>query len=471
MAQEDRIDLCIRGAGPAGSAAAEHARRQGARVVLIEAGEIGGVSHNWGTLPAQALAASAARAHAIRTARDVGLDALDPRINFGRVNAHLRAVIETAGLDISSQRLAAQGIEVLKGRARFVSPHALEADGRTIRARRFLIATGSRPLVPDIPGAAQSGYLTPETIFEITRRPAHLLVVGAGATGLALAQAHLRLGCAVTVIDMLDPLVGHDPELVEAVMRRLRGEGMEIHANTGVVSIARDGDEIALEIKSGANEARLLGSHLLFATGRSPDFDDLGLDAAKVHSDGPALVLKRGGRTSNPRIWAAGDAAATWGAHAARHGAISAVEDMFGRANRRSLVPVLVHTDPQIASVGLEEREARARYRDRLGIYRTGLGQTDAARAAGQTHGHLKVLTDPRGRLVGAALVGPHAAELITVLALAITQNLTLADLGQMVVPHPAHAQAIVNLAQVHGEAKPRSAQPAWLTRVKRLLP
>ena len=199
MAQEDRIDLCIIGAGPAGIAAAEHARRQGARVVLIEAGEIGGVSHNWGTLPAQALAASAARAHAIRTARDVGLDALDPRINFGRVNAHLRAVIETAGLDISSQRLAAQGIEVLKGRARFVSPQALEAGGRTIRARRFLIATGSRPLVPDIPGAAQSGYLTPETIFEITRRPAHLLVVGAGATGLALAQAHLRLGCAVTV--------------------------------------------------------------------------------------------------------------------------------------------------------------------------------------------------------------------------------------------------------------------------------
>src|SRR5690606_17793590 len=222
---------------------------------------MGGVSHNWGTLPAQALAETAERAHQIRTAREFGLGADEPRINFSRVNSRVRAAIEAAAPAVSPQHFAALGIETVAARARFIGPATIEAGERTIRAANFLIATGSRPIVPDVPGLDSVPYFTPETIFEVTRRPSHLLVIGGGATGLALAQSHLRLGCQVSLVEMLDPLADEDPELVQAVVRRLRAEGLELHTHTGVVSVSGSGEQITLETKTGPDEATLSGSH------------------------------------------------------------------------------------------------------------------------------------------------------------------------------------------------------------------
>lgn len=472
MAQDEKIDLCIVGAGPAGIAAAERAVARDARVVLIEGGELGGVSHNWGTLPAQALAAAAERAHLIRNARDLGLGADEPRINFARINARLRAAVEEASPKVSAEHLAATGIEIVRGRARFAGPSTIEVDGRTIRASHFLIATGSRPVVPAIPGLEDVPYFTPETIFEVTRRPSHLIVVGGGATGLALAQSHLRLGCQVTIIEMLEPLADQDPEMAQAVLRRLRAEGLEIREHTGVVAVSAAGDGIAIDIKAGPDEERLTGSHLLFATGRRPDFDGLGLKAARVRMDGETPVLRRLGRTSNPRILVAGDAAGQIGTHAARHGARLAVDAMLGGgAERDAAVPRIVHTRPAIAWVGMTEPQARRHYDARFEIVRAGFAQTDAAHARAEPNGHIKVLVGPRGQIIGAGIVGPHAEELVAVLALAIAQRSGLGDIERLVMPHPSFAQAIALAAGEYVRTHGQTGRPGWRSTLKRLLP
>src|SRR5690606_18906584 len=183
-----------------------------------------------------------------------------------------------------------------------------------------LVATGARPVIPVVPGLEAIPYFTPETIFDLTRRPDRLIVVGGGATGLALAQAHLRLGCTVTVIEAVTALGKEDPELAEAALRRLRAEGLDIRENTGIVAMSvAEGDAIAVDLKSGAFEDRLTGSHVLFATGRRPVFDGLDLDKARVRLDGGQPMLRQDGRTSNRRIYVVGDAAGQRGVHVARH--------------------------------------------------------------------------------------------------------------------------------------------------------
>lgn len=471
MAQDDRIDLCIIGAGPAGIAAAERAAARDARVVLVEGGELGGVSHNWGSLPAQALAAAAERAHQVRTARDLGIGAEEPRINFARINARLRAAVDEASPKVSAEHLAAQGIEIVRGRARFTGPAAIEVEGRAIRAANFLLATGSRPVVPAIPGLDGIPYFTPETIFEVTRRPGHLIVVGGGATGLALAQSHLRLGCQVTLIEMLEPLGDEDPEMTQAVLRRLRAEGLDVREHTGVVAVSAADDGIALDIKAGPEEERISGTHLLFATGRQPDFDGLGLEVAKVRLNGEVPVLRRFGRTTNQRIFVAGDAAGQIGTHAARHGAQLAVDAMFGdRAHRAALVPRIIHTQPAIAWVGMTEQQARASYGSKFVVVRAGFSQTAAAHARAEPNGHVKVLVGPRGAIVGAGIVGPHAEELIAVFALAMAGGLGLEEIERLVVPYPSFAQVIALAAAEYVRTHGRTGRSGWRAALKRLL-
>lgn len=471
MAQQDRADLCIIGAGPAGLAAADMAASLGARVVLVEAGEIGGVSHNWGSLPAQALAQAADRAHLVRHSRDFGLAPGDPRVNFARINARIGEVIAAATPDISPERLTAAGIELVRGRATFSTRDSVEVEGRTIRARHFLLATGSRPLVPDIPGLETVPSFTPETIFEITRKPSHLLVVGGGATGLSLAQSHLRLGSAVTVIDMVDPLSDFDPELAEAVLRRLKAEGLVMRSNTGVVALGAQGEEISVEIKSGALEETLAASHILFATGRRPVLDQMGLEAARVRLEGGLPVLKGNGRSTNRRIFFAGDAAGTHGAHAARHAAERAVAAMLGGDRRQAIVPATVHTRPAIAQLGLTETQALARFGQAIAVTRAPFAHTQAARAAGQLHGHIKMITRPGGAIVGVGIVGPAATELAPLFALAMGQGVSAHDLSALIAPHPSYGEAVSDLAAQYQRAHPKKGNGAWLPAIKRLLP
>ncbi|MCD7058907.1 dihydrolipoyl dehydrogenase family protein [Pelagibacterium xiamenense] len=471
MAETIRTDLCIIGGGPGGLAAAREARAAGAGVVLVEKGALGGVALNRGSLAAHATAAAAKRAHQMRTARDLGIGAEEPRVNFARLNGHIAEVIAAAAAEASQEQLAADGITVIQGAAGFIDAGTLKAGETQVRARRFVIATGSRPLVPDIPGLGDVPFHTPETIFELTRKPGHLIVLGGGETGLALAQAYLRLGVGVTLIDILEPLGDCDAELTAIVLRRLKAEGLNLMSNTGVVSVSGTEGEIALEVKSGAEERQIGGTHLLVAAGRRPDLDGLGLGHARVRTTGGQLELNAFGRTSNRRIYAlgatAGDARSV---HAVRHQARQivghALGGMFG-VRTRPAIPHVVYTDPEIAQVGLTEVEARSRHKARFTITRFPFAAIDRARALGETEGHVKLITHESGRILGAGIAGPAAGELIALFALAVAKRLTPHDLQRLVVPHPALAEIVPALAGAYAETY---AEPGWRQRVAKTL-
>lgn len=470
----ERVDLCVIGAGPAGIAAAQKGLELGASVALIEPVEMGGVALNWGALPAQILSASARRAHDIRNAADVGIGANDPRINFARLNAHIRSVIEAARPDVSAERLGAMGADVIRHPAIFLNRSTIEAGERRIRARRFIVATGSRPYVPQIPGLDEVPYFTPETIFELTRRPGHLIIIGAGATGTALAQAHIRLGAKVTLIDMLSPLSDEDPEFTALVTETLADEGVEIVKNTGVVSVAEEGEGIRVTLKSGADEHAISGTHLLVATGRTSNLDTLDLGKAGVAWTQGRPALDRAGRTANRRIYCVGDAAGTrtvaaartMGAWAATH-ALSALRGMAPPP----IIPRLIATDPEIAAVGLTEPEALAKYKGRIVVTRYGFAGLDRARARGDGSGHVKLITTENGRIVGAGMCGDGAGELAAPFALAIAQRLTPFDLCDLIAPYPALGEVVPLVAEHYVTSHRRSGGARALAALKRLLP
>ncbi|WP_404399977.1 dihydrolipoyl dehydrogenase family protein [Pelagibacterium halotolerans] len=471
LAETIRTDLCIIGGGPGGLAAAKEARARGAGVVLIEENALGGIALNWGSLAAHATAAAAKRAHQMRTARDLGIGAEEPRINFARLNAHINAVIAAAAPEASAEHLSADGIMVLHETGRFVDRRTLKAGETLVRARRFIIATGSRPFVPDIPGFDAVPFHTPETISDLTRRPGHLVVLGGGETGLALAQSYLRLGVPVTLIDNLDPLGDCDVELRSIVLRRLMAEGLDVMPNTGVVSVRGNEGDIALTVKTGAEERDIGGTHLLVATGRRPNIAALGLDKAGIRASAGQLALNAFGRTSNRRIFAIGAAAGdTYSVHAVRHRAhrtvSHALDGMFA-ARRKPAIPHVVYTDPEIAQVGLTEADARQRHKTRFTVTRFPFAAIDRARALGEIEGHVKLIVHEAGHILGAGIVGPQAGELITLFALAIARRLTPYDLQRLVIPHPALAEIVSALVETYAEIYP---EPIWRRRMANLL-
>lgn len=473
VAQSERFDLCVIGAGAAGLAAARAGLDRGASVAIVEASKMGGVTLNWGAVPAHALAAAAQRAHEMRTARVLGVGSEEPRVNFARINTHVQQTIARGAPEVSAEQLAALGAVVIRDRAAFMDKHTIKAGERIIRARGFIVATGSRPTIPDVPGVDDVPFHTPETIFEITRRPQHLIVVGAGATGTMLAQAHLRLGTAVTLIDIVRPLAKLDDEFADLVLRRLEAEGMTVLANTGLVSIKGEGEEIAVEVKTGADERTLSGSHLLLATGRRANVDGLGLEKAAVRFVAGQPILDRHQRTTNRRLYCVGDAAGGHAAHSASHFGAAAARHALGAwegLQDRSILPRVMFTDPEIATVGLTEAEARRKYKDGFSVTRMGWSQLDRARVEGRTEGHAKMLTLGNGRIIGVSLTGIGASEVIGIFALAISRRLGVTDLAQTIAPYPSAAQIVPLLTAQYLRDNP-TARRNWRHALKRLLP
>src|SRR5690606_10781864 len=360
-------DICVIGGGAAALAVIKTARAAGASVALVTRGTADGAQLDAAMLGARALAAAAARAHRLRHSEHLGIVATEPQIDFEGVHAHVRQAIAQDALRFSSERLAALGATLLPGPSRFLDRTQMEVGDTLVKARRFVIATGSRPNVPELPGLQDSGYLTPETLLGLSERPDDLIVLGGTAEAFELAQAYLRLGSRVTVIDALEPLGEEDPELAGIVLRRLEREGLEIHRHTGVVAVRSDGNGIAVDLKAGAAEWTLPGSHLLIATGWQPDLDGLGLDAARIRFSSAGIAVNSGLRTSNRRVYAIGEAIGGGrSASAATHQGIVVTRNALHRhpaSHDRRIVPQVTFTDPEIARVGLTEPEARERHR------------------------------------------------------------------------------------------------------------
>ena len=439
----DRIDVCVIGAGSGGLTVAAGASQMGARVVLIEGHKMGGDCLNYGCVPSKALLAAAQAAENRRRGLAFGLAANGAEVCFARAQRHVREVIERIEPQDSAERFRGLGVEVIFGHARFVGADRVEVGERTIQARRFVIATGSSPLVPPIPGLDQVPYLTNETIFDNPTRPGHLIVLGGGPIGVELAQAYRRLGSAVTVVEMARLLPKDDPELVAVVRQRLLREGVAILEGAKVTGAGADGGGITVTVEGGEigeDRRRLTGSHLLIAAGRRANVGELSLDAAGIEAGRGGVVVDRRLRTSNKRVFALGDVAGgPQFTHIASYQAGIVLRNVLFRlpakVNYRA-APWVTYTDPELAQVGLGEDAARERAGD-VRILRWPFAENDRAQAERQTDGFIKVVTDKRGRILGAGIVGAHAGELIQPWILALQAGWKIGRLASMIAPYP----------------------------------
>jgi pyruvate/2-oxoglutarate dehydrogenase complex dihydrolipoamide dehydrogenase (E3) component len=458
-------DLCIIGAGSGGLTVASAAARLGRKTVLIERGKMGGDCLNYGCVPSKALIAAARHAHGFRRASDFGIAASEPVIDFSKVIDHVRAVIASIEPDDSQEHFEKLGCIVIRSSARFVDASTLEAGDIRIKARRFVIAAGSTPAVPPIDGLGQVPYFTSDTIFDNKILPQHLIVIGAGAVGLELAQAFRRLGSQVTLLEAASPLPSYDPELTGIVLAALRREAIEIIFPCKVRSVRRSSGGIDLAIEAGGMLREIAGTHLLLATGRRPNVESLNLNAAGIESSEQGIKVDAGLKTSNPRIYAVGDILGGLQlTHVAGHQAGLVVRNaLFRQPVRydRVEMPSVIYTDPEIARVGLTEAEAaEAGLAPKL--LQWPLSRSDRARIERRTEGALKIVLDRKNRVIGASMVGIDAGELILTWTQMVGARKKIGSMARAVVPYPSFSDVSKRVALTNYQA---IASNPWLRR------
>lgn len=433
-------DICIIGAGSGGLTVAEAAAAFGRSVVLIEKHKMGGDCLNFGCVPSKALIASAKRAEQFRSAGAFGIEPVEPAISHHAVNLHVKSTIAALAPNDSAERFGGLGVRVILGAGRFLDKKTVLAGDYRITARRFVIATGSSPVVPAIPGLDQIPYFTNETLFDNDKKLGHLVILGGGPNGLELAQAYRRLGSRVTVIEQARVLSKEDPELTAVVLKQLRAEGIDVVENATVERVENIGGSVRVHVASEGERGMIDGSHLLLAAGRRANIAELSLDAAGIRHDSRGITVNAGLRTSNPRVYAIGDVT---GASPFTHTANYHAETVIRRALflmpakvKAELVPSVTYTDPELAQVGLTEQQA-AEKRIPINVLRWSYHENDRAQAEHVTRGHIKVITNRKGRILGAGIVGAEAGELIQIWSLALSQGMNIKAMTEWIAPYP----------------------------------
>ena len=450
MAQTLRPDICVIGAGSGGLSVAAGAAQFGLDVVLIEKGRMGGDCLNYGCVPSKALIAAAHRAHAAAHFGPFGISVPAPEIDFSAVMRHVHRTIEAIAPNDSVERFTGLGVKVIEEVGRFISPAEVEAGGFKIAARRFVVATGSAPLVPPITGLAQTPYLTNETVFELEKQPDHLVVLGGGPIGLELAQAFCRLGTRVTVAEAVEPLAKDDRELASVVLGQLAREGVDVRAPAKVAAVEHKRGRFNLTLDEETGGGNIGGTHLLVAAGRAANVADLGLEDARIKYSRSGVVVDSALRTTNRKVFAIGDAAGRQQfTHVANYHAGLVLRSIMMRWSHRAkdhAVPWVTYTDPELAWVGPSIEEAEKRHRQ-IGIQRWPMAENDRAQAERETEGMVKLVTNRKGRLVAGGIAAHGAGELIQPLILAISQGLDIKALTGMIVPYPTRSEAVKRAA------------------------
>jgi pyruvate/2-oxoglutarate dehydrogenase complex dihydrolipoamide dehydrogenase (E3) component len=427
-------DICVIGAGSGGLSVAAGAVQMGARVVLVEGHLMGGDCLNYGCVPSKALIAAAKTAETVRKG-GFGIAGREPEVDFAATRDHVAEVIAAIAPVDSEERFTGMGVRVIRDWGRFVSRTELAAGGFTIAARRFVIATGSRPGVPPIPGIADVPVLTNETVFSLREKPGHLVVLGGGPIGMEMAQAHRRLGCRVTVVEGARAMGRDDPALVARLLDRLRGEGIDIREGVKVDRVS-GGDGVTLHTDQG----EITGTHLLVAAGRVVNLDRLDLGAAGVAHDARGVKVDARLRSvTNRRVFAVGDVAGGGFTHVAGyHASVVVRQAVLGLPAklRTDHIPRVTFTDPELAHVGLTEAEARKRFGRALEVVSADFHHNDRAMAEGRTEGIAKVMV-VRGKPVGATILGVQAGELIGLWALAIAGRMRMSAVADTILPYP----------------------------------
>ncbi|MEQ8196369.1 MAG: FAD-dependent oxidoreductase [Rhodospirillales bacterium] len=439
-----KADICVIGGGSGGLSVAAGASQMGAPTVLIEKDRMGGDCLNTGCVPSKALLAAGHAAEAVRNADIFGVDANGPAVDGPRVYAHVRRVIDTIAPMDSVERFEGLGVKVIKAAARFAGPREVVAGDYRIQARRFVIATGSQPAVPPIPGLDGVPYLTNETVFEQHNLPDHLIVIGGGPIGIEMAQAHRHLGADVTVLEMAAILPKDDPELVGVVRAALIHDGITLHEGVKVTSVATTAAGVRVGIEQDGASRTIDGSHLLIAAGRRPTVEGLDLEKAGVAYSPKGIEVDARLRTANKKIFAIGDVIGGYQfTHMAGYHAGIVIKNALFRLPAKvdhRAVPWVTYTAPELAQVGMTEEQAR-RAAGTIHVLRWSLAENDRAQTEQDTIGQIKVVTAKNGKILGAGIVGTQAGELIQPWILAVGQKMKIAAMANMIAPYPTRGE------------------------------
>ena len=432
-----KTDILVIGAGSGGLSVAAGASQMGADVVLLEGHKMGGDCLNYGCVPSKALIASGKAAYGQAHAAQYGVANVTPQVDYAAAKDHVRDVIAQIEPVDSQERFEGFGVRVIREFGAFVSPTEVQAGAFNITARRIVIATGSRPFVPPIPGLDDVPYETNETIFELREKPDHLLIVGGGPIGLEMAQAHIRLGSKVTVIEGAKALGKDDPELAAVVLDSLRAEGVEIAEDALAEKIAGAAGAIEIHTQDGRT---FKGTHLLMAVGRSSNVEKLNLEAAGIKTTKTGIRVDDSLRTTNKKVYAIGDVAGglQFTHVAGYHAGVIIRSMLFGLPSKAKThhIPWATYTDPELAQIGLTEAQAKKKHGPQLEVARFDYHHNDRAIAERKTKGMIKVMV-VKGRPVGVSIVGHQAGELINLWALALANNLKMSQVAAMVAPYP----------------------------------
>ena len=449
----ERYDLVVIGGGTGGLVSALGGAGLGARVALVERGLLGGDCLNYGCVPSKGIIRASRAAQAAREAGEFGVHTGPVEVDFAAAMARMRRMRARISRNDSAQRLREHGVDVFLGNARLVAPDAVQVESARLRFKRAILATGGRAADLPVPGLAEAGFLTNETVFALTERPRRLLVVGAGPIGCELAQTFRRLGSEVSMV-ALDPRVlpKDDPEAAAIIDARLRGEGIRLELGAKLLRAAgsSEGKTIFYE-RSGATGA-VAGDVILLAAGRLPNVEGLDLERAGIAWSKQGIQVDDRLRTTNPRVYAVGDVAARWQfTHLADAQARIALQNalFFGRKRASALVvPWCTYTDPEVAHVGLTPHDLQERGTQHT-TFTVPLTEVDRALLDGETEGFARLHADRRGKILGGTLVARRAGESIAEVALAMTAGLSMRDLARTIHPYPTQAEALKRVADL----------------------
>ncbi len=465
------FDIVVIGGGAGGLVVAAGGASLGAKVALVEKHKMGGDCLNNGCVPSKTLLKSAKIAHLMRTAADYNIPPHAPSPDIGHVMERVAAVIKGIEPNDSAERFRGLGVDVIFGEGKFISPECFEVNGRKLTARTFVIATGSRPAVPPIPGINDVPFLTNETVFDLREQVPSLIVIGSGPIGCEMAQAFARLGAKVTVVDMAaQTMPVEDADLSRIVQHQMEKEGVEFNFNVSIMKVEGGKHDIRMFIKdkNGAGKS-LQATHLLVAAGRRANVEGLGLEAAGVEVDKGRIVCDETLRTTNPHIFLCGDVAGgPQFTHVAGHHARILLRQAIFRmrwAKPSVHVPWCTYTDPELARIGLSESEA-VKTGVAHKVYKFGFEEIDRARTEGETEGFAKVITTPKGKILGAAIVGPHAGEVIHEYVLAVNKGMNLKELSRIIHIYPTFAEINKRVADQRLKEGLTPSARAWIQRI-----
>jgi len=450
-------DFCVIGAGSGGLSFAAGAVQMGASVILLESHKMGGDCLNYGCVPSKALIAAAKSFYENKRGEKFGWHSESAIVDFKKLRAHIKSVIAEIAPNDSVERFEKLGVTVIKAEGQFIDKDTVKAGSKLIKAKRFIISTGSSAFIPNIAGLDSVDYLTNESIFDIQALPKRLVVIGGGPIGVEIAQAFSRLGSNVIILEAFKALPKDDPEIISKLKYILKEEGIDLKEEVSITEIKKSARSIEIHYKINGKQHIAKASHLLIAAGRRPNLSALNLDAADIEYTPRGIAVDKFLRTSNKRVFALGDCIGGYQfTHVAAYQAGLVIRNSIFRLRstiKTIQIPWVTYTDPEIAHVGFNEVELieqRISYK----VLSMELSENDRAHTEHKTNGQIKIILSPTGNILGATIMASGAGELIIPWVLAIQNNLKISAIAGMIVPYPTMSEISKKVASSYFKDK-----------------